>query len=85
LLNLLLFWFVFCASRCRAAQKAKGVVAFSSGNFGQGLAAAAAADGVQCTIVMPGDAPASKQARARSYGATVVRFVAGFQSFVALG
>lgn len=52
--------------------KARGVVAFSSGNFGQGLAAAATLCGVKSTIVMPGDAPLNKQARARSYGATVV-------------
>ena len=29
--------------------------------------------GVGCTIVMPGDAPANKEARARSYGSDVVR------------
>ena len=51
---------------------ARGVVAFSSGNFGQGLAAAATMVGVRSTIVMPGDAPEQKQARARSYGADVV-------------
>lgn len=38
----------------------------------QGLAAAAASCGVKATIVMPGDAPVNKQARARSYGASVV-------------
>ena len=61
---------VLCLS---AAEQAAGVVAFSSGNFGQGLAAAASSAGVSCTIVMPGDAPLNKQARARSYGATVVK------------
>ena len=57
-----------------APARAAGVVAFSSGNFGQGLAAACAAlrPKVRCTIVMPGDAPRSKQDRARSYGAEVV-------------
>eukprot|EP00039_Didymoeca_costata_P008832 m.117409 g.117409 ORF g.117409 m.117409 type:complete len:445 (+) comp14250_c0_seq5:35-1369(+) len=58
--------------RLSAAEREAGVVAFSSGNFGQGLAAAAQAEHVQCIIVMPGDAPENKQARARSYGATVV-------------
>jgi len=56
-------------------EKAKGVIAFSSGNFGQGLAAACGQlsdPPVQCTIVMPGDTPMAKQTRARSYGATVV-------------
>ena len=42
-------------------QQRKGVVAFSSGNFGQGLALACRMLGVTCTIVMPGDAPANKQ------------------------
>lgn len=59
---------ILCLS---AAERAKGVVAFSSGNFGQGLAAAAFSAGCRSTIVMPGDAPSNKQARARSYGAEV--------------
>ena len=61
--------------RLSDAQRAKGVVAFSSGNFGQGLAAACGhgvSPPVRCTIVMPGDAPLSKQERARSYGSDVV-------------
>ena len=53
--------------------RARGVVAFSSGNFGQGLAAACMMQKVKCTIVMPGDAPESKEERAKSYGAVVVR------------
>ena len=58
-----------------ADQKSRGVVAFSSGNFGQGLAAACGQihdPCIRCTIVMPGDTPLAKQTRARSYGATVV-------------
>ena len=54
-------------------ERAHGVIAFSSGNFGQGLAAACMFQDVKCTIVMPGDAPESKERRAKSYGATVVR------------
>jgi len=56
-------------------EKLRGVVAFSSGNFGQGLAAACGQimkPTIQCTIVMPGDTPLAKQTRARSYGAKVV-------------
>jgi threonine dehydratase len=49
------------------------VVAFSSGNFGQGLSAACGSLGVKCTIVMPGDAPALKEDRCVSYGASVLR------------
>ncbi|RWX58248.1 pyridoxal-phosphate dependent enzyme, partial [Mesorhizobium sp. M4B.F.Ca.ET.089.01.1.1] len=39
----------------------KGVVAYSSGNFAQGLAAAGQALGIPVTIVMPIDAPAAKR------------------------
>jgi threonine dehydratase len=48
------------------------VVAFSSGNHAQGVAAAAQLLGLAATIVMPGDAPAIKIANTRSYGADVV-------------
>lgn len=54
-------------------QRARGVLAHSSGNFAQGLAIAAAELGVAATIVMPADAPAVKQAAVRGYGAQVVR------------
>ena len=40
------------------AQRARGVVAFSSGNHAQGVAIAAARLGIAATIVMPSDAPA---------------------------
>ena len=51
-----------------------GVVAYSSGNHAQGVAAAAAAFGVPATIVMPADAPAVKIARTRALGAEVVTY-----------
>lgn len=54
-------------------ERTNGVVAFSSGNFGQGLAAACMFEEVKCTIVIPGDAPLTKEERAKSYGARVVR------------
>ena len=54
------------------AERRRGVVAFSSGNFGRGLAAAAESQGVPCTIVMPQDAPAVKKEGARRFGASVV-------------
>lgn len=50
----------------------RGVVAFSSGNFAQGLAAAGQALGIPVTIVMPIDAPAAKREATAGYGATVV-------------
>ena len=50
----------------------KGVVAYSSGNFAQGLAAAGQALGIPVTIVMPIDAPAAKREATAGYGARVV-------------
>lgn len=55
-------------------QRARGVVAFSSGNHAQGVALAAALFGVPATIVMPSDAPAIKLAATRGYGARVVEY-----------
>jgi threonine dehydratase len=48
------------------------VVAFSSGNHAQGVAAAAKLLGIQATIVMPSDAPALKVKRTRDDGADIV-------------
>jgi len=52
----------------------RGVVAFSSGNHAQGVALAAKLLGIRATIVMPSDAPASKVAATRGYGADVVSY-----------
>lgn len=49
----------------------RGVVAASSGNHAQGVALSAKLLGIPCTILMPDDAPASKAAATRGYGATV--------------
>lgn len=51
-----------------------GVVAFSSGNHAQGVAAAAQLMGLPAVIVMPHDAPAIKRANTESYGAEVVGY-----------
>ncbi|MEI9992636.1 MAG: threonine/serine dehydratase [Rhizomicrobium sp.] len=53
-------------------KRAGGVVAFSSGNHAQGVAAAAAQFGLPATIVMPKDAPQAKIAGTRRLGATIV-------------
>jgi len=53
-------------------ERARGVVAFSSGNHGQAIALAARELGLRATIVMPNDAPALKLAATRGYGARVV-------------
>src|SRR5882724_8404474 len=51
-----------------------GVVAFSSGNHAQGVAAAAQILNMQATIVMPADSPALKRERTKSFGAEVVLY-----------
>ncbi len=51
-----------------------GVVAYSSGNHAQGVAAAAQLLGLPATIVMPSDAPAIKLANTRGFGAEVVLY-----------
>ncbi|MEO6660015.1 MAG: threo-3-hydroxy-L-aspartate ammonia-lyase [Burkholderiaceae bacterium] len=56
------------------AQRARGVVAFSSGNHAQAVALAAQLHGCRATIVMPHDAPASKLAATRDYGAQIVSY-----------
>ncbi len=53
-------------------ERRNGVVAFSSGNHAQGVAAAAALLGIPAVIVMPEDAPSTKIAGTKSYGAEVV-------------
>jgi len=55
-------------------RRGAGVVAFSSGNHAQGVAAAARLLGMPATIVMPADAPVSKRERTKSFGAEVVLY-----------
>ena len=57
-----------------AGERARGVVAYSSGNHAQGVALAAQLLGIPATIVMPRDAPESKLAATRGYGAEVVLY-----------
>jgi threonine dehydratase len=56
------------------SSRAGGVVAFSSGNHAQGVAAAAQILKMQATIVMPSDAPLSKRERTKAFGAEVVLY-----------
>jgi threonine dehydratase len=51
-----------------------GVVACSSGNHAQGVAAAATICGMESLIVMPSDAPRLKIARTKAFGAEVLTF-----------
>jgi len=57
-----------------AATRAKGVLAFSSGNHAQGVALAAREFGVPAVIIMPKDAPEIKIENTRALGAEVVLY-----------
>lgn len=56
------------------AERSRGVVAFSSGNHAQGVAAAARIFGVRAVIAMPVDAPLVKLDSVRAMGAEVIPF-----------
>ena len=67
------------------AVRARGVLAYSSGNHAQAMALASRILGVPATIVMPLDAPAMKVAATRGYGAEVVSYDRYTQDREALG
>ena len=55
-------------------KRSKGVIAYSSGNHAQGVAASAKLFGLPSTIVMPSDAPNIKIENTIGYGADVVYY-----------
>jgi len=55
-------------------KRAAGVVAYSSGNHAQGVAAAAKLLDMRATIVMPADAPKAKRMRTEALGAEVIAY-----------
>lgn len=59
-------------AQLNSEQKKLGVVAWSSGNHAQGVAAAAKILGIKATIVMPEDAPQIKIDATADYGADIV-------------
>ena len=61
-------------SRLPEDRRGRGVVAYSSGNHAQAVAAAARLKNIPATIAMPLDAPAIKRARTESWGADVRPF-----------
>ena len=63
-----------CISKLDPARNKGGVVAYSSGNHAQGVAAAAQLRGVSALIVMPEDTPEIKKSNTKSYGADVVTY-----------
>ncbi|NNJ77124.1 MAG: threonine/serine dehydratase, partial [Anderseniella sp.] len=61
-------------SRLNARDNSGGVVAYSSGNHAQGVAAAARMMGIPALIVMPEDAPAIKKRNTIALGAEIVTY-----------
>ena len=61
-----------------------GVVAYSSGNHAQGVAAAAQLLGLPARIVMPDDAPEIKRANTEAYGAEVIPYRRGSEDRAAI-
>jgi len=61
-------------SQLTPEQLARGVAAYSSGNHAQAVALAARLAGTSAVILMPSDAPATKLAATRGYGAEVVMY-----------
>jgi threonine dehydratase len=66
-------------------ERARGVVAFSSGNHAQGVAIAAKRLGIAATIVMPSDAPAVKRDATLAAGAQIVAYDRATESREAIG
>ena len=65
--------------------RARGVIAFSSGNHAQGVANAAKLHGVPAVIIMPSDAPKMKIDNTRALGAEVVLYDRANEDRDALG
>jgi threonine dehydratase len=64
----------FNATLLAADRGARGVLAWSSGNHGRAVAAAASSAGLACVVLMPHDAPAVKVQAVRDLGAQVVHY-----------
>lgn len=56
------------------AQRAAGVITYSSGNHAQAVALVGRMMGIRTVIVMPDDAPATKRQATEEYGATVIGY-----------
>ena len=61
-------------SQLSEAEKARGVITYSSGNHAQAVALVGQMMNIQTTIVMPNNAPATKRAATKDYGATIVEY-----------
>lgn len=56
------------------AQRARGVLTYSSGNHAQAIALSASLVGIKATIIMPHDAPALKVQATKGYGGEVILY-----------
>ncbi|MEO1691142.1 MAG: threonine/serine dehydratase [Cyanobacteria bacterium J06631_6] len=63
-----------CIRQLTRAEKARGVLTYSSGNHAQGIALAARLLGTSALIVMPSDVPPSKVEATQALGAKIVTF-----------
>jgi threo-3-hydroxy-L-aspartate ammonia-lyase len=61
-------------ARLSPEERARGVLAYSSGNHAQAMALASRLLGAKATIVMPQDAPLAKRRATEAYGARVVSY-----------
>ena len=61
-------------SKLSAQEKSKGVITYSSGNHAQAVALVGKMLNVETTIIMPKNAPATKLAATKEYGAIVVEY-----------
>ena len=66
-----------CISKLPDAERARGVIAFSSGNHAQAVALTAQSFGIPATIIMPSNAPEIKIRNTRNYGAEIVLYDRG--------
>ena len=63
-----------CISQLTEAEKARGIIAFSSGNHAQAVALVCKMLGINSTVIMPANAPITKLEATAEYGATVVLY-----------
>lgn len=61
-------------SQLSKEESRRGVITHSSGNHAQAIALVGRLLGIQTTIVMPDDAPATKRTATQAYGATIVDY-----------
>jgi len=61
-------------SKLSDAERARGILTYSSGNHAQAVALASRLLGAKATVVMPADAPAAKRQATEGYGARVVAY-----------